>query len=729
MFVLLALPFGLVFQGEAATVSPAQELLGSVPENTFISVATSGTDSLEAAFKQSSLGRIWNDPGVQQFVEQIKEPLLSAIKAEAGEDFPKGDIEKLVRLFASCPIAAGAAETTDAQGEPSLYGFVIVKAGDKKETLSSLIHDFESQAGADEIVSKQIAQVSMRGPRQQDDVPIYWGWHQDTFVVLVNDEKGLTFRNLASPSSRLTSSPQIPAVLENHGDAIVVTCDFQKLGRILGTQIAKESSPEEAAKMKSVFNALGLSSIRSFSMRMGFAGPNVVADGLLATSGPPAGILSIARQIDVSAFDKVQAGAVSTMAFNIDVAGLYDMVLGIIESEIGSQGTQTVHSQIAAVEQKVGVKIRDGLIKSLAGPMIVYNVSAFQIPQVPNGGWVLVAELNEPALFENNLQALGAFAASQAEGMLQITSQKTADGLTLHNWVVAPLAMAQVMPCWTISKKQLVFATHPYLVERGVKQINSANPTASSIRSQKDFRAMEGTLPAGLLLLRYDDSETQLRNLHVQMQQLWPMLTMGAANSGVKLPVMLPNIEHLIQDMPASWNYTWLDANGIREHYQGCGLQNSNMGVGGAAMGLAILMPALNKTKQIARRTVSATNLKGLGNACMVHAFDHDDEFPPTLKTLVDTADVSPKSLESPRKPEGFDGPSYIYIAGQDGSAPAQNILAYENPAFAGDKINVLYVDGHVAAIDPDELDEQLAQTRKRMKGADSSSKTDTPDK
>ncbi len=721
LFVLLALPFGLVCRSEAATVSPAQELLGSVPENTFVSVATSGTDSLDSAFKQSSLGRIWNDPGVQHFVEQIKEPLLTALKAQAGEDFPAGDIEKLVRLFASCPIAAGAAETTDAQGDLSLYGFVIVRAGDKREALASLIHSLESQAGADEIVSKRIAQVSMRGPRQQEEVPIYWGWYQDTFVVLINDEKGLTIRNLASPPSRSTSSPQIPAVLENHGDAIVFTCDFQKLGTMLGAQIAKVSSPEEAAKMKSVFDALGLSSIRSFSTRIGFAGPNVVADGLLATSGPPAGILSIARQIDVSAFDKVEAGAVSTMAFNIDVAGLYDMVLRIIESEIGSQGAQTVQSQITAVEQKVGVKIRDGLLKSLAGPMIVYSVPAFQIPQAPNGGWVLVAELNDPALFEKNVQALGTFAASQAEGMLQITSQKTADGQTLHNWVVAPLAMMQIMPCWTISKKELVFATHPHLVERALKQINSANPTANSIRSQKDFRAMEETLPAGLLLLRYDDSEMQLRNLHRQLQQIWPMLTMGAANSGVKLPVMLPNIEHLIQDMPASWHYAWLDTNGVREHYQGCGLENSNMGVGGAAMGLAILMPALNRTKQIAQRVVSATNLKGLGTACIVHANDYDGKFPPTLETLMETADVSGKSLESPRKPQGFDGPSYIYIAGQKDSAHPQNILAYENPAFAGDKINVLYVDGHVAAIGPDELDAQLSQTRKRMKEADSS--------
>jgi len=64
----------------------------------------------------------------------------------------------------------------------------------------------------------------------------------------------------------------------------------------------------------------------------------------------------------------------------------------------------------------------------------------------------------------------------------------------------------------------------------------------------------------------------------------------------------------------------------------------------------------------------------------------------------VEKADLSPKCLESRRKPPGFDGPSYIYIAGQTVAMEPGNIVAYDNPEFCSDKINVLYMDGHVAA-------------------------------
>jgi len=46
------------------------------------------------------------------------------------------------------------------------------------------------------------------------------------------------------------------------------------------------------------------------------------------------------------------------------------------------------------------------------------------------------------------------------------------------------------------------------------------------------------------------------------------------------------------------------------------------------AMLLAILMPALNKVKQMAMKVICGTNVKGLGTACMVYAGDYDDQYP-----------------------------------------------------------------------------------------------------
>ena len=45
------------------------------------------------------------------------------------------------------------------------------------------------------------------------------------------------------------------------------------------------------------------------------------------------------------------------------------------------------------------------------------------------------------------------------------------------------------------------------------------------------------------------------------------------------------------------------------------------------AMLLAILMPALNKVKQMAMRVICATNMKGLGTAHMVYSGDYEDQY------------------------------------------------------------------------------------------------------
>lgn len=718
--ILSVLLYVIVFSSAALAASPALEMFNKLPEDAIFSIATGGTDSFGPAFKESSLGKIWNDPGVQHFIAEIKEPLLKMIADESGEDINFKEFAELIRLVASCPISAGAVQATDSQGKLSIYGCVLINAGKKKEALAAEIAKLESMAGEGEIISKRVARTAMHTPKDQDEVPIYWGWHEETFVVLINDERGKTIRSLRRASSRSTSSKGIDDAMKNRGDLFVVNFNFEKLVSIIEAELDADESSAEVAMVKRIFNALGLSGIRSMSAFASFDGPDLVVDNLIALSGKPAGLLAAPRPIDISAFDKVQAGAISAGAWNVDIAGVYDLILKIIETEAGPEGSQMVGSMIGAVEQQIGVKIRDGLIKSLDGPMVAYNVPAFLIPQVPNGGFVLVADLSDPALFEKNANALGVFAAGMAQGVLQIGSQEIAKGRTLHNWVVAPLAMMQIMPCWTVTEKELVIATNPQLINLALNQLDAPDRKASSIRSQDDFKKLEATLPKGVFYVRYDDSQTQLRQLHQQLQQMWPMVTMGAANAGVKLPVMLPTIEHLIKDMPASAEYGWIDESGIRAHYRGSGLQSTSMGAGGGAMGAAILMPALSRAKQAAKQTVSATNLKGLGMACHIHANDYDDKFPPTLETLIETADVSPKSLVSPQKPDGFDGASYIYIAGQGGSSPPTNILAYENPKFLGDKINVLYVDGHVAAVSRSEFEEELAKTQKQIKGSKS---------
>lgn len=131
---------------------------------------------------------------------------------------------------------------------------------------------------------------------------------------------------------------------------------------------------------------------------------------------------------------------------------------------------------------------------------------------------------------------------------------------------------------------------------------------------------------------------------------------------------------------------------------------------------LAIMMPALIKTKHFARRMVCMTNLKGLGTAMMVYANDDRyDRYPTAYKwndLLVAEADVEPKSFQCESVEEG---PSnYAMNKNVASSSSADMVVLFEaGPGWnqvggkellntdnhEGKGCNILFNDGHTEFI------------------------------
>lgn len=158
-----------------------------------------------------------------------------------------------------------------------------------------------------------------------------------------------------------------------------------------------------------------------------------------------------------------------------------------------------------------------------------------------------------------------------------------------------------------------------------------------------------------------------------------------------------------------------MDDTGIRSRYQGSGAEISATSIAGAAMGVAILMPAVSKAKMTAQNVLAANDLKQIGLACIMYADDNKDQFPPNLEAAKKYLGTD-KVLESPRKPKDFNGPSYIYITGQTTKSPIGNILAYEAPECSRDgKINVLFLDGHVEIMPLADFHKKLDETNANL--------------
>jgi hypothetical protein len=693
-----------------STTSAAEQLLTMMPDDVVGFVATSGCDELKPAFEKTIMGRIWNDAAVKTFRESIKKELLTKAiqKMPQLDEEGAGLIEGIIRQVTARPFMIGVARKGNAQGPP-IYGFAILDAGPRKAEMAASLEKLESFADEGDIVEIEVGSVKMHCPKDAGDVPVYWGWVGNHFIFALNDGEGLALKYVQNKSSR-----PVPAYLQNvpgSGDALVLHVNREKIFDILSLVAEMTAGGEEFAAIQSVIKELGLSNIKSLTQRVGFKGPDIAADSLLEMSQPPTGLFENFGTINLSSFDMVDPGAISATAVNCDIAGIYDTIMKAAKTVIGDDFIE-VEQGIAAIEAELNVKIRNGLLESLGGPILFYVPSGSATMQIPQGGFVIIAELKDEKLWEESLAALGKFATERSEGMVQVSSQ-IQDGRTVHTWAVMPLAMAQVMPSWTIIGDHVVIGSNSAMLTSAVNQINSGT---KSIRNTEGFKKVTARLPGDLISFRYGDSKLQFTQLMTTLQQFWPMATMFASNANLKLPMVLPQLSHIAQDMGPSCQYAWFDAKGLRSHYLGVGIEPSLGAVAGVGIGAGVLMPALARARQQARYTVSMTNLKHLGLAAIMYADDHDGKLPDNLEQAKEYYKDT-KILESPHKPKDFAGPSYIYVSGHTTKAESagRQIVAYENLEYCQDDITTLFLDGHVERMSRDRFLETLEATYKQL--------------
>jgi prepilin-type processing-associated H-X9-DG protein len=136
------------------------------------------------------------------------------------------------------------------------------------------------------------------------------------------------------------------------------------------------------------------------------------------------------------------------------------------------------------------------------------------------------------------------------------------------------------------------------------------------------------------------------------------------------------------------------------------------------SIGVLVLPPALIRAREQARFVQCASNLRQIGMAAQMYANQNRGFLPPTLDDVIAPSLITPQVLEcpaakgDPSKPPASSGKygnyGYVYLgAGRRiqsfGVAAASTTpLAYELPTNHGANsglINVLYLDGHVEAL------------------------------
>ncbi len=713
-WICLTLLVGIGFVHTAiAAGSAVEELTKVLPDGTVYFIATSGGDALKDDCAKSILGRICHDPGVQSFVTQIKTEAMAKIQEE-NDDVPQmiGMALEYGQLLLKRPIVIGAARAETAEGPPACL-FGILDAGDRKSELAAVLAKVEAMIGQDEITDTEVGSLKMHGLKDSDDVPLYWGWVGNYLIVCVNDREGIATKYLANP--RAAPTDHLKSV-PGHGDIVAVYEDLQQVWQIIQSFAFREGGQDELIPVKLALDELGVSKVGKVVARMGFSGSDLVSASFAEIPAPRTGVFAAIKPADVSMLKMVDAQAVNASVLNFDLGHVYDTAMSTLKVVSPDEGYPEVQKGLTEFESEAGFRIRAGLLQSLAGPAMVYSLPAGKIVEAPMGGVVAVLKLRDAALFEKNMTTLGTFVGEKTEGMLQVGSQTDDEGRTLHVWASPMLAFAQVMPTWSVVGGHVVIGSNTALCTMGVKAVVAKGQGAPSLADTEGFKKATANLPENLLSLSYVDSQAQVNQTMIQFQQVWPMATMFAMKGGIKLPVMLPNLSPIIKDMTPACEYGYVDADGFHSRYRGTGLEVSFRGaVAGGAFGAGVLMPALARTRQLAFRMTSGTNLAGIGKGCLIYANDHDDQFPPNLEVLVDDEYIPAKTLESKRRPKDFDGPSYVYVSGQTVAMYPGNIVAYEDTRYCMEGVNVLFLDSHVEFMKPDDFRRELKETYERL--------------
>jgi prepilin-type N-terminal cleavage/methylation domain-containing protein/prepilin-type processing-associated H-X9-DG protein len=115
----------------------------------------------------------------------------------------------------------------------------------------------------------------------------------------------------------------------------------------------------------------------------------------------------------------------------------------------------------------------------------------------------------------------------------------------------------------------------------------------------------------------------------------------------------------------------------------------------------AMLLPALARAREQARRAVCLSNVRGMGQAAKMFAIDHDERFPDTLDDTDSFAtDYGIAGTGVSNCPSALSSdPDYVMATGRDEAHknPSNTMLLGDNDDanHQSDGVNMYYIDGH----------------------------------
>lgn len=619
----LAVCLGLLAIARASVAAQAPQ--DYLPSDTVFFISCPDLDRTAAAFKQTELHRLWNEPEVQQFVRQPIDAAKAAIKAKiaqmkaemgARSDLTSEDLQGVFGGHATLALLGLGLEQRQTAGESrvsmKLHPPVVVVIGirDPEKYAATCSKLDAAMSAAPQAQAGQLTKevTTIRG----SEVVVWSGKGKErlcrasakNMCVLTSTEDamacvldGLTG---AAGQSTLSERHSLKAVQQRLGGK---GCDF--LMYLDTAQVLRELGPVIPPDASRALDVLGLSSVESLALGAAITPPGIKDAVYLHVPGERRGVFKLFPPGDVSRdlLQLVPANAQSARIGRFNFLRLWTEI-DQAWSELHPVSYGQFQAGLERLEERLQLDIKQDLLATLGENFVVSAASSGAPGLGALTGMSLLWEVQDAARLRDALAQIRAATTPRPAAAKGKVPRRPAQqwrelphgDLTIH---YLTLRMPFVSPSYAVTPKYLVLGLQPMAVKQTIDRMSTAGP---DIRTKPDFQQVSAHVAQSSVMLGYAD----IKQAALQAYVMLPLAVGILQTKGANLPIdmaTLPTAQTVTKHLFGAAGALTCDSEGICvEYYSPVG----GLVLGGAvatAGGAAVLTL---RTRKAARRARTA---------------------------------------------------------------------------------------------------------------------------